>query len=170
MCKFSEVFVNYNIINDHITNIMVTNVPSKLSRSANKTPWLTNSVKRMCRKKQRLFSRARRTHKRSHWESYKAYKRDTLKAVKRARWSYVNDILQLSLNSGDSKPFWKCIKSQRQDSVGVSPLTSGGRMFSDSLDKAEIPNTQFESVFKKRILHSSLNYLGQITQLLILLS
>ena len=140
---------NYNIINDHITNIMETHVPSKLSRSANKNPWLTNSVKRMCRKKQRLFNRARRTHKRSHWERYKAHKRDTLKAVRRARWSYVNDILQLSLDSGDSKPFWKYIKSQRQDSVGVSPLKSGGRLFSDSLDKAEILNTQFKSVFTK---------------------
>ena len=90
-----------------------------------------------------------RTHKRSHWERYKAHKRDTLKAVRQARWSYVNDILQLSLDSGDSKPFWKYIKSQRQDSVGVSPLKSGGRLFSDSLDKAEIQNTQFKSVFTK---------------------
>ena len=79
----------------------------------------------------------------------KAHKRDTFKAVRRARWSYVNDILQLSLDSGDSKPFWKYIKSQRQDSVGVSPLKSGGRLFSDSLDKAEILNTQFISVFTK---------------------
>ena len=104
---------NYNIINGHIyiTNIMEIHVPSKLSHSANKTPWLTNSVKRMYRKKQCLFNRARRTHKRSHWESYKAHKRDTLKAVRCARWSYVNDILQLSLDSGDSKPFWKYIKS-----------------------------------------------------------
>ena len=117
---------NYNIINDHITNIMETHVPSKQSRSANKTPWLTTSVKRVCRKKQRLFNRARRTHKPSHWERYKAHKRDTLRAVRRARWSYVNDIVHLSLDSRDSKPFWKYIKSQRQDSVGVSTLKSGG--------------------------------------------
>ena len=128
---------------------METHVPSKLSRSANKTPWLTNSVKQMCRKKQLLFNRACRPHKCSHWKSYEAHKRDTLKAVRRARWSYVNDILQLSLDSGDLKPFWKYIKSQRQDSVGVSPLKSGGRLFSDSLDKAEILNTQFTSVFRK---------------------
>ena len=66
--KSRSVDENYNIINDHITNIMETYVPSKLSRSANKTPWPTNSVKRMCRKKQGLFNQARRTHKRSHWE------------------------------------------------------------------------------------------------------
>ena len=83
------------------------------------------------------------------WERYKAHKRDTLKAVRRTGWSYVNYILQLSLDSGDSKPFWKYIKSQRQDSVGVSPLKSGRRLFSDSLDEAEILNTQFKSVFTK---------------------
>ena len=58
------------------------------------------------------------------------------------------------------------IKSQRQDSVGVSLLKSGRRLFSDSLDKAEILNTQFKSVFTKE----DYSFIPkQITQLLILL-
>ena len=140
---------NYSMINDHINHLMGTHVPSKLSRSSKHCPWLTNSVKRMCRKKQRLFNLARRTHKRHHWEKYKSHKRSTLKALRRARWSYIDNILQLSLDSKDPKPFWRFIKSQRQDSVGVSALKHEGRLYSDSKTKAELLNSQFKSVFTR---------------------
>ena len=73
---------NYSMINDHINHLMGTHVPSKMSHSSNHSPWLTNSVKHMPRKKQRLFNLARRTQKHHHWEKYKSYKRSTQKDVR----------------------------------------------------------------------------------------
>ena len=67
----------------------------------------------------------------------------------RARWSYINDILQLSLDDNNPKPFWRYVRSQRQDNVGVSALKAGGRLFSDGLTKAELLSKQFSSVFTK---------------------
>ena len=68
----------------------------------------------------------------------------------RHRWHrLIDNILQLSLDSKDPKPFWRFIKSQRQDSVGVSALKHEGRLYSDSKTKAELLNSQFKSVFTR---------------------
>ena len=49
---------------------------------------------------------------------------------------YVNGILQNGLESGNNKPFWKYVKSQKQ--IGISALKSNGNVITDSLSKAEI--------------------------------
>jgi len=59
----------------------------------------------MCRKKLRLFNRARRTKSAQHSEQYSISRlRDTLKAIRKHRWSYINNVLQLGLDQGDTKP------------------------------------------------------------------
>ena len=58
---------------------------------------------------------------------------------------YVNGILQNGLESGNNKPFWKYVKSQK--TFGISDLKSNGNVITDSLSKAEILNSQFKSVF-----------------------
>ena len=64
-----------------------------------------------------------------------------------AEWVYVNDILQNGLESGNNKPFWKYVKSQKQETFGISALKNNGNVITDSLSKVEILNSQFKSVF-----------------------
>ena len=59
----------------------------------------------------------------------------------------MNSILQNVLESGNNKPFWKYVKSQKQETFGISALKSNGNVITDSLSKAEILNSQFKSVF-----------------------
>ena len=51
------------------------------------------------------------------------------------------------MENNDSKPFWRYVKAQQQDSVGVSPLKICGRLYSDAASKASALNRQFQSVF-----------------------
>ena len=60
--------------------------------------------------------------------------RDTLR---KAHWTYVNGILLEGLEQGDTKPFYGYIKSQKQDSKGVSPLRAHGQLHSDAPSKAQ---------------------------------
>ena len=61
---------------------------------------------------------------------------------------YVNGILQNGIvEPGNNKPFWKYVKSQKQETFGISALKSNGNVSTDSLSKAEILNSQFKSVF-----------------------
>ena len=110
-------------------------------------PWINQKIRRMCRKKQRLFNKAKRSSKSRDWSAYKSFKKDTSKALRRAHWQYVNNILLEGLQSKDSKPFWRYVKSKRQDTIGVTPLKSGGNLHSGSRSKATILNEQFKSVF-----------------------
>ena len=103
----------------------------------------------MCRRKQRLYNKVKRSHRSRHWDCFRAFKRDTLRALRKARWSYINNILQLSLEDNDSRPFWKYIKAQRQDNIGVTALKNKGQLHTDNRVKDEISNKQFKSVFAK---------------------
>ena len=51
------------------------------------------------------------------------------------------------METQNAKPFWRYIKSHRQDRCGVSPLLHDGQLYLDSRRKAEIHNQQFCSVF-----------------------
>jgi len=112
-------------------------------------PWFNNTLKRMCKKKQRLFNKAKKTKRAQHWEQYKSFKKDSLKAIRKRRWSYINDVLQLGLDKGDTKPFRRYVRAQRQDNAGVAPLLDNGVLHTDSLSKACILNKQFISVFTR---------------------
>jgi hypothetical protein len=101
----------------------------------------------MCKKKQRLYNKAKYSKSPRHWREFKSFKKDSLKALRKQRWQYINNILQVGLDEGDSKPFWKYIRSQRQDAAGVSPLLKEGVLHSDNASKASILNGQFVSVF-----------------------
>ena len=48
---------------------------------------------------------------------------------------YVNSILQNGLESGNNKPFWKYVKSQKQETYGISALKSDSNVIADSLSK-----------------------------------
>ena len=140
---------NYNDFMSFVDSVMDVCVPTKKTSSRVNMPWFNNTLKRMCKKKHRLFNKAKRTNKPRHWEQYKLFKRDTLKAVRKHRWNYINDVLQLGLEQGDTKPFWRYVKAQRQDNVGVSPLLDNGVLHTDGRSKACILNKQFTSVFTR---------------------
>jgi hypothetical protein len=42
------------------------------------------------------------------------------------------------MNGNNSKPFWKYVKSRKQDNIGVVLLTENGHLINDSKSQAEI--------------------------------
>ena len=101
----------------------------------------------MCRKKHRLYRRAQRSQNASHRAAFEQLQNKTGDALRKAHWSYVNGILTDGLEEGKFKPFYGYLKSQKQDSQGVSPLRDHGQLHSDAPTKAHILSDQFKSVF-----------------------
>ena len=58
--------------------------------------------------------------------------------MRKAEWDYINSTINEGLQSNDSKPFWKYIKSKKQDNIGVLPLKQGVQLVTNSKEKAEI--------------------------------
>ena len=108
---------------------------------------MNRNLKRLIRKKGRHFKKA----KKSGMDEDRARYLDIEQMVKRelrdAERVYVNGILQNGLESGNNKPIWNYVKSQKQESFCISALKSNDNVITDSLSKAEIFNSQFKSVF-----------------------
>ena len=136
----------YTSFMDHVKSLERF-IPATWSRVRTDVPWLTTDLKRQCNKKHRLYNRARKTHKPSHWASYHELAQATKKALRSAHWRHVNKILDSAELERNSKPFWKYIRSQRQDSSGVAALKHNGKLHSDAPSNASILQKQFLSVF-----------------------
>ena len=52
-------------------------------------------------------------------------------------------------DSFNTKPFWKYVKSRKQDNIGVAPLKEKGQLINNSKEKAQILIKQFSSVFTR---------------------
>ena len=115
---------------------------------------MNRSIQRLCRRKQCLYRKAKKDRKDSSWAKYRTCKRDCIRQLRQARSGYISDIIGSAFEENDSKPFWKFIKSRKNDSPGVAPLKSQGVLHTDSATKAELLNAQFKSVFTKEDLAS----------------
>ena len=56
-------------------------------------------------------------------------------------------MLRTSLEDGDSKPFYRYVKSKREDNIGVSPLKEDGKLHVTAMKKCGILARQFRSIF-----------------------
>ena len=136
---------NYQVIENHLCNMMTVHVPSKFTRTRTDLPWMTNNLKRMCKRKH--YNRAKQKKSTESWNRYKETQKQTKTALRRAQCSYMNSMLERALEEGDHKPLWKYCKSQRQDNIGVAPLKENGQLHSDSQKRSEILAYQFKLVF-----------------------
>ena len=146
-CSARDASTNWDLFVMHIKEMQARHIPTKLTRSRFNLPWLSGEIKRMCRKKRRLYRRAQRSQNASHRAAFKQLQNKTRDALRKAHWSYVNGILTDGLEEGNLKPFYGYLKAQKQDSQGVSPLRDQGQLHSDAPTKAHILSDQFKSVF-----------------------
>ena len=119
-------------------------IPSRNIKSKHSVPWLKHRERKLLKKKQRLYRQAKKTKK---WTNYRQFQKECKRTLRRAEWDYINTNILEGLNNNSTKPFWKYIKSKKQDSFGIAPLKSGNKMVSDSKSKANILVKQFQSVF-----------------------
>ncbi|XP_077978226.1 uncharacterized protein LOC144433741 [Glandiceps talaboti] len=136
----------WNQFSDKIQTAMNDNIPSKITSSKPNVPWINSTLKRNIRKKRKLYDKARKTGNFILWDKFKELRRRNDKQMRKLRQEHINTIGQ-SLQTDNTKPFWNYIKALRRDVIGVSPLSSMGRIASSAKEKAEILNNQFCSVF-----------------------
>lgn len=145
--KDNSIETNWNNIKTHLHLMADKHVPHKMSSTRTNLPWFNQHLKKLVKKKQRLYNKAKKDNTPTNWESFRSFQKLTKKAIKSSYWQYINNTLTKSLEDGNVKPFWKYIKSKKQDASGVAPLKSGGILHSEANAKANILNNQFQSVF-----------------------
>ena len=110
-----------------------------------KQPWITPHIKRLSRKKQRLYNQAKLSNSPHYWDTYQSSKREIQKKCRMAYRNYMGKLFDE--NGTITKRLWTYIKSQRKDHCGIAPLVFNGTTHCDSSIKAKILNEYFTSVF-----------------------
>ncbi|KAL8609731.1 hypothetical protein ACOMHN_042770 [Nucella lapillus] len=122
-------------------------VPSKTSAARHTNPWITTSIRRAIRRKQRAHKKARMTGKKKDVDRYRRIQAQTRYEVRQASRKYMEDVVSEDYRT-NSKRFWSYVKSKKQEADGVAPLKDKqGFLRSNSQNKAEILGDQFRSVF-----------------------
>ena len=132
---------------------MENKIPSKLSSKHFKLPWFNRKLKRLCRKKTRKYKKAKRSGREDHWEQYKEFQKVVQAKLMEGRWDYINRFLQIGLETGNKKPFWKYLRVQKQEDFRVSALKSNGKMFTNRKSISEIL-THYLSLYSLKRHHS----------------
>ena len=136
-----------------IHQLMEKYIPIKTLRGKKKPkPWITKTIRALHRKKNKLFKKQKNTRKYKDTDRYRSMKAKVQKAERQAYWQYVENLIDVGDENceqcpGKRKRFWSYIKSLRKDNSGVAPLKENGKMHADPLDKSNILNRQYESIY-----------------------
>ena len=119
-----------------------------MTKSRFHLPWITSSLKRHMRKRDRLFKKARNLPSTSSWHAYRQYRNKVAKLVNHAHQEYINNVIGNSLTE-NPKSFWSYVKLKRSENIGIPPLRNDSKLYASDKDKAECLNSYFQSVFTK---------------------
>ena len=84
-------------------------------------PWTTTSLKRLIKRKQRIYNRAKLYQRDPDWREYKTIRIHVRNILRRQHSNFIFNVMS-SAQSDNKKPFWRYLKSRRQDNVGIGTL------------------------------------------------
>ena len=93
-----------------------------------------------------LYHHACKASNHQDWLTFKSFERSVAQELRKALWSYINQVLLQSLEENNTRLFWRSIKSQRKEKLS---LRESGVVHTGSAIKTNILNKQFQSVFTK---------------------
>ena len=152
----------WNLFTSKLLSSIKKNIPSKMMSERWNIPWMTNSVRRMIRKKQRLYNKAKRTRREEDWKIFKSLRNAIKAELTKAHNDYVLGLLDIKESNDEtvqsysvSKKFWSYIRSKRKDVLGVGVLRKEGKDITNAEETAELLNQQYASVFTKESANST---------------
>ncbi|MCG8032702.1 MAG: reverse transcriptase domain-containing protein [Candidatus Thiodiazotropha taylori] len=127
-------------------------VPTKTLRGRKNLPWVTQEIRRKMNLRDHLYQLQKTND--SDRERFKKVKHEVDCMIKTSYNNYLDSLVGViddSLAENSSRPnnkkLFSYLKNCRQDSQGSAPLKQNGQLSSDNMEKANILNNQFQSVF-----------------------
>lgn len=128
-------------------------VPQKLTSKKDDLPWITNKIRRIIKRRDRLNKKCRELRSRNHGlipyhleVEVRAIKKTLQQELRRAYWNYVESLFSTDEDNtkyDSMKRFWRFIKHNRSDNTGIAELKTNGTTVTDPIAKAEALNQQF---------------------------
>ena len=125
-----------------LLNAMQEFIPQKQIKPRHVLPWVTHSILKLVRAKQRLHSKLRQHHCPNNLDKYKKARHTLQREIRKSYWTYLENIIDYTTDEQDKHTkqhkFWSFIKQIRKDSFAIPPLRSQREMCSEAQAKAEI--------------------------------
>ena len=151
LCSSRDLESNWTFFKNTLLNAVDKHVPSKMSPTKVSLPWITKSLKRHMRKRDRLYKKAKRSGNNKctpAWKDYRSQRNKVVQLLKSAHNSYLDNVIRESLQDNPQR-FWSYVKLARTENIGVPTLRQGESPYISEKDKADALNKYFESVFTK---------------------
>jgi len=127
---------NWKMIKTFMQQAVEKHVPSKICKGKKSLPWITQSIRSMIRKRNKLHKRAKETGSDRLKKKWKQLRSDIKSEITSSHNKYVENMI--GNIKENSKPFWKYISSKKKDTQSIPPLnTKQGTTAESDVDKAE---------------------------------
>ncbi|MEW8546063.1 MAG: hypothetical protein AB2693_21280, partial [Candidatus Thiodiazotropha sp.] len=129
-------------------------VPTKTLRGRKNLPWITQGIRRKMNKRDHLYQVQKASGKDSDRELFKKVKYEVDSMIKTSYNNYLDSLVGIIDDSPctdgprpNTKKLYSYLKNCRQESQGSSPLKQDEQLRTDNVQKANLLNEQFQSVF-----------------------
>ena len=124
-------------------------IPTKIIRGKFSLPWITQSIRRQIRRRDDLYRKLKKTGDQTFRDKFLALRKAIKHNIKSSYNLYLEGLLGITDENSvcSNKKLFSFLKSAKQDQTGSPPLQNGNRLATDTTEKADIHNRQFQSVF-----------------------
>lgn len=146
----------WSTFSNHLNKSIQKYIPLKTITKQMKFPWIDDSIRKLIKKRNNLHHKAKQTGKENIKARSKQVKHQVQKQIRKSFWNYIDGLV--SFDDDDDfkfqrppkqKRLFQYVKSLRKDSSGIASLKSNGSLITDPIEKADLLNKQYESVFTK---------------------
>lgn len=109
-------------------------------------PWMCNNVRKLIRKRRRLYGKAKSLNTVAAWDNFKSIRNKCVNSVRQAKSRFYNKLSAKLVNVHNQRDWWKIALSLMDSNSSKSPIpiiNHEGRQFNDDDSKAEAFNTYF---------------------------
>ncbi|MCG8045232.1 MAG: reverse transcriptase domain-containing protein [Candidatus Thiodiazotropha endolucinida] len=168
--SFIQNHENIDFINEKFTSTILgvaeKSIPQvKFTIRPNDKPWMTSSIRKHMRQRNRLYTKAKTKNSTYHWHNYKNKRNEVVQLVREAKRNYMTS-LQSTLSDPNlpSRKWFKIandITKLKNKANPPPPLLSNAQVNIHPLDKAQVLNEHFANISKTEnepILPQDLNH------------
>ena len=133
-----------DISTSNITRALIdaanTNIPNRvITVRKDNPPWLTSSIKRVIRRKNRLHKRAKRSNLPGHWERFRIARNKCNNLVSNAKITHYSKVSEnIRLEKAGSENWWTLVKNltgNNDCSRTIPPIEHNGNLVFDDIEK-----------------------------------
>ena len=142
-----DVNVHASNITEHILEISKQCIPNRIIKiKPSDPPWITTAIKRLIRKRKRLFRKAKNTDDLVIWRKFRRCRNDVINQIRVSKQSYIDKMTEkLKSDKLTSKDWWRTLKYfiSPNKASGIPSIQVNNSIITDEIEKANLLNNYF---------------------------